>query len=84
MALSSRTLKLKIILIKKASSMNFHHPTLLNKMGWEKERIGLSLSWQELCLVNTRPPTAFVRGYQHGMSSHQPALSTSTFEEDTI
>jgi hypothetical protein len=33
MALSSRTHKLKIILIKKASRMSFSHPTLHNKMG---------------------------------------------------
>jgi hypothetical protein len=39
MALNSRTLKLKITLIKKASSMNFWHSILYNKMGWPKERI---------------------------------------------
>jgi hypothetical protein len=33
MALSSRTHKWKIILIKKASSMSFSHPTLHIKMG---------------------------------------------------
>jgi hypothetical protein len=39
---NSRTLKWKIILIKKVSSMSFWPPTLLNKMGWPKERIDLS------------------------------------------
>jgi hypothetical protein len=38
MALSSRTLKLKIILIKKVSSMNFWHPILLNKLGVVKRK----------------------------------------------
>jgi hypothetical protein len=28
------------------ASMNFWHPILHNKMGWPKERIELSLSWQ--------------------------------------
>jgi hypothetical protein len=37
----------------------FWHPILHNKMGWLKERIGLSLSGQGQCLMNTRPPTAF-------------------------
>jgi hypothetical protein len=41
MALSSRTLKLKITLIKKASNMNFLHPILQNKMEWLKERMTL-------------------------------------------
>jgi hypothetical protein len=59
MALNSRTLKLKVMLINKASSMNFWHPILHNKMGWPKERIELSLSRQGQCLMNTRPPTAF-------------------------
>jgi hypothetical protein len=38
MDLNSRTLKLKIILIKKASSMNFRHPILHNKMGVAKRK----------------------------------------------
>jgi hypothetical protein len=54
-ALNSRTLKMKIILIKKASSMNFRHPILHNKMGWPKEIIELSLNRQGQCLMNTRP-----------------------------
>jgi hypothetical protein len=54
-----RILKLKIILIKKVSSMNFWHPILLNKIGRSKERIGPSLSRQGQCLMNTRPPIAF-------------------------
>jgi hypothetical protein len=37
MALSLRTLKWKIILMKKASSMSFPLPTLLNKMGGRKK-----------------------------------------------
>jgi hypothetical protein len=53
------TLKLKIILIKKVLIMNFRHPILHNKMQWSKERIGLSLSRQGQCLMNTRPMTAF-------------------------
>jgi hypothetical protein len=36
---SSRTLKWKIILMKKVSSMSFHPPTHLNKMGYPKGRI---------------------------------------------
>jgi hypothetical protein len=40
--LSSRTLKWKIILMKKVSSMSFRPPTLLNKMGWPKRKIELS------------------------------------------
>jgi hypothetical protein len=58
MAPNSKTLKLKIILIKKASSMNFWHPILHNKMGWLKERIGHSLSRQGQWLMSTRPLTA--------------------------
>jgi hypothetical protein len=46
---SSRILKLKTILIKTASSMNFQHPILHNKMGWLKERIGSSLNGQGQC-----------------------------------
>jgi hypothetical protein len=42
MAQSSRTLNLKTILMKKASSMSFWPSTLHNKMGWLKERIELS------------------------------------------
>jgi hypothetical protein len=38
MALNSRTLKLKIILIRKASSMNFWHPILHNKIGVVKRK----------------------------------------------
>jgi hypothetical protein len=59
MAPSTRTLKLKIILIKKVSSMNFWHPIPHNQMGWPKERIGLSLSQEGQCLTNTRPPIIF-------------------------
>ena len=47
------------ILKRKESSMNFQHPTPLNKMGWPKERTARSLRWQEECLTNTRRPTAF-------------------------
>jgi hypothetical protein len=38
MALNSRTLKLKIILIRKASSMKFWHPILHNKIGVVKRK----------------------------------------------
>jgi hypothetical protein len=50
MAPSSRTLKYKTILMKKASNMSFRLPTLHNKMGWPKEKIELSYRWQELRL----------------------------------
>jgi hypothetical protein len=41
MTSSLRTLKWKIILMKKTTSMSFRTPTLLNKMGWPKGRIEL-------------------------------------------
>jgi hypothetical protein len=47
--------------INKASNMSFRPPTLHNKMGWPKGRIGLSLIWKEPCLMSTRLPVGFGR-----------------------
>jgi hypothetical protein len=79
MAPSLRTLKLKSILIKKASIMSFQHPILHNKIEWPKERIGLSLSRQGQCLMSTRPLTAF--GLK--LSTRRVTLLTSSIYIDS-
>jgi hypothetical protein len=47
--------------MKKTSSISFQPPTLHNKIGWPKGTIGLSLRWQEPCLISTRLSIGFGR-----------------------
>jgi DNA mismatch repair ATPase MutL len=44
---------------KEGIKHEFRPHILVNKMGWPKERIGLSLSQQGQCLMNIRFPMAF-------------------------
>jgi hypothetical protein len=50
---SSRTLKLKDFLRRRASSISSPLPTHLNKMVCWRERIGRFWIWQGPCLMNT-------------------------------
>jgi hypothetical protein len=47
--------------MKKASTISFRAPILLNKMGWLKGTTVLSPRWQEPCLMNIRPRINFGR-----------------------
>ena len=58
---SSRTLKLKDFLRRRASSMSSLLPTHLNKMVQWRGRIEIYLTWRGPCLMNTRFRTGFGR-----------------------
>jgi hypothetical protein len=59
MVSSSRTLELKIIVMKRESNMNFQSSTLHSKMELLKERIILLLIWQDQCFRNIMFQTTF-------------------------